>query len=205
MKRCFAALVMIAFALVACGQQSAETLPTLIPTPGGVLATPTGVAAESTTEPTQTQLPLTRPTLPPTWTPSAGDQTDTSDNTSGTNPQPSTATPAVQGTPAPVATEVPTLVVCGGFVADRAKSVSTFAIGTTPQIVWTKVDTAARYRIRLLDDTGAELFVDFSLDPTYTFRADLFKAGNVYAWSVYPEDSLGQQMCTERGAELYPQ
>ncbi len=208
MKRCLAALVVIAFALAACGGQPAsQTLPTLIPTPGGVQpsATPTVASAESTTEPTQVPLPLTRPTLPPTWTPAPGDQTNSTDNTAVTNQPLATATLAVSDTPAPVATEVPTLVVCGGFVANRNKSTSTFTVGATPQIFWTNVDTAARYRIRLLDDTGAELFVDFSLQPTYTFRADLFQKNKVYAWSVYPEDSLGQQMCTERGAELYPQ
>lgn len=200
MNRCFAALIVVVFMLAACGQPSTQTLPTLIPTPGGVQAQPTETeAVVATVQPTQE--PLTRPTFPPTWTPSAGGDTST-DNGSGTDSAAPTTPP---GTPIPIPTEQPTLVVCGGFVADRARSTSSFTLGTTPQIFWTKVDTAFRYRIRLLDDTGAELFVDFSLDPTYTFKADLFERGKVYAWSVYPEDSIGQQMCGERGAELLPQ
>jgi hypothetical protein len=198
MNKLSAALVILALLLAACGSQSSEALPTLIPTPGGVVATKTPVQP---TEP-PTPEPLTRPTLPPTWTPESGvSGSDQSGNTSNL----ATPTPESLNTLPPAATEVPTLVVCGTFVADRNRSTSTFVTGTTPQIFWSKVETAFRYRIRLLDSTGKEVFVDFSLEPTYTFRTDLFEKGKVYGWSVYPEDSLGQQMCTERGAELLPQ
>jgi hypothetical protein len=196
MKRLITAIAVIGLLLASCtGNPTAEVLPTLIPTPGA--ATPpsqTPVPEQPTVPPTAE--PLTRPTLPPTWTP------DSVQLAASGVP---TVTPEVSATPIIVATVMPTLVVCAGFVADRANSTSQFKIGTTPQVFWGKVDTAARYRIRLLDESGTQLFVDFALEPTYTFKADLFEKNKVYAWSVYPEDSLGQQMCTERGAELYPQ
>jgi hypothetical protein len=197
MNKLLPALVMIALLFAACGSPSSEALPTLIPTPGGVAATETPVQA---TEP-PTPEPLTRPTLPPTWTPeSGGAQSNQSGNDSGLpTPTPESLNPL----PAP--TEFATLVVCGTFVADRSRSTSTFTTGTQPQIFWSKVETAARYRIHLIDSTGAQLFEGFSVDPNYTFPADLFERGKVYGWSVYPEDSLGQQMCSERGAELLPQ
>lgn len=202
MKKSIVALIMIVLGLAACGPQSSETLPTLIPTPGGVEA-----ATATPVQPTQppTAAPLTRATLPPTWTPAPGSSDSSTNTVSGNASSLSTPTPETLNTPLPPPTELPTLVVCGTFVADRSRSTTTFTVGQSPQILWTKVETAARYRIRLLDDTGTEVMVDFTLEPGYTFRPDLFTAGKVYAWSIYPEDSLGQQMCSERGAELYPQ
>ncbi len=203
MKKSVVALMIIVLGLVACSPQTSETLPTLIPTPGGAQAA-TVTPAESTQPPTAA--PLTRSTLPPTWTPEPGSVDSSSGNSvSGNASSLATPTSETLNTPLPPPTEVPTLVVCGTFVADRSRSTSTFTVGQSPQILWTKVETAARYRIRLLDDAGTEVMVDFTLQPGYVFRPDLFTAGKVYAWSVYPEDSLGQQMCSERGAELYPQ
>jgi hypothetical protein len=98
----------------------------------------------------------------------------------------------------------PTLAVCGGFAADRERSAAAFTPGNPVQVYWTPVDTAARYRISLINDSGDELFMDYSLEATYTFRGDLFEKDKRYAWSVYPEDSLNQQMCFERGAEILP-
>jgi hypothetical protein len=198
MNKLLPALVMIALLLAACGTQSSETLPTLMPTPGGAVATDTPMQA---TEP-PTPEPLIRPTLPPTWTPESG--VGGGDQSSSDSGLP-TPTPESLNQPPQGATDIPTLVVCGTFVADRNRSTSTFTTGAQPQIFWSNVETAFRYRIRLLDSTGAQLFEDFSLEPSYTFPANLFEKGKVYGWSVYPEDSLGQQMCSERGAELLPQ
>lgn len=201
MNKSFTALIIIVFALAACSPQSSETLPTLIPTLGSGVEAATQTPVQPTEPPTSA--PLARPTLPPAWTSVPG----SADNGSLSGDASSLATPTPESlnTPPPAATEVPTLVVCGIFVADRSRSTSTFKVGESPQILWTKVETAARYRIRLLDETGSEIFVDFTLTPGYVFRPDLFQAGKVYGWSVYPEDSIGQQMCSERGAELYPQ
>jgi hypothetical protein len=173
-------------ALVGCGQQPTDqSLPTLNSTSNIEAATATIAATEAAT-----QSPLERPTLPPTWTVS------------------------------PVATELPTatvdltlqaqlvkptLVVCGGFAADRERSGAVHFQGNPVQVFWTAVDTAARYRISLHNDRGAELITDYTLQPTYTFAGDIFERDGVYAWSVYPEDSLNQQMCFERGAEILPQ
>lgn len=193
-KLALCAVIVFAF-ISACSPSTNQTLPTLFPTPGQdsqTAETPVQATAEAT------QPPGARATLPPTWTP-APDSGGSADNGA------STPTPESLNPPGEPPTEFATLVVCGTFVADRGQSTSTFITGNAPQVFWTKVETAFRYRLRLLDDTGTEIFVDFPLDTTYTFQADLFEQGKVYGWSVYPEDSLGQQMCGERGAELFPQ
>jgi len=178
-------LVVALVLLAACGQQPADqSLPTLIPT-----AAASEPVAESTATSAPTQVPLERSTLPPTWT------------VSPVPTQPPTAT-----TDLTLQAELarPTLVVCGGFAADRERSIATFTVGNPVQVFWTAVDTAARYRISLLNDQGEELIVDYTLEPTYTFNPDLFERDQRYAWSVYPEDALNQQMCFERGAEVLP-
>lgn len=180
--------------LAACGQQpSVETLPTLAPT----ALPPEETAPVEAVSPSATPIPLDRPTLPPTWTPSP-------------EPTRAGAEPAGQNTAAAPATVEqpqgqPTLIVCGTFAVDRQRSSPTFTFGNAPVVYWTAVITAARYRINLIDESGAEIFVDYTLEPTYTFRADLFQRGKRYAWEVYPEDALGQQMCLKRGQELFPE
>ena len=47
--------------------------------------------------------------------------------------------------------------------------------------MWSRVDTAARYRISLVDQLGTELFMDYAVEPTYTFKADLFERDYAYA------------------------
>ncbi len=80
-----------------------------------------------------------------------------------------------------------------------------FPLGSAPQVFWKSAVGAARYRIRLIDAAGQELLVDYTVEPAYVFRPELFQKDQRYGWSVYPEDLLNQQMCLERGQELIPQ
>ena len=172
--------------LAACGQQPAnQVLPTVMPTSANVV--PPTATQPTTIAPTQS--PLERSTLPPTWT---------------VSPVPTIAPTATIDTTVQAQLVKPTLAVCGGFAADREHSMNTFTAGSPVQVFWTAVDTAARYRVALRDDTGQELFVDYTLEPNYTFKAELFERGKRYSWSVYPEDSINQQMCFERGDEILP-
>jgi hypothetical protein len=174
------------FVLVGCGQQPTnQSLPTLNSTTNSEPATATTAATDAAT-----QAPLERPTLPPTWT------------VSPVATEPPTATTDLTREAQSVK---PTLVVCGGFTADRERSGAVHTGDNPIQVFWTAVDTAARYRISLRNDRGEELITDYTLETTYTFSADLFESDGVYAWSVYPEDSLNQQMCFERVAEILPQ
>lgn len=171
--------------LVGCGQQpSNQLLPTLDSTPNLDPATATVVATE-----VATQSPLERPTLPPTWT------------VSPVATEPPTATTDMTRQAELIK---PTLVVCGGFTADRERSGAIHSGGNPVQVFWSAVSTAARYRISLSNSLGEVLLTDYTLEPTYTFAGDLFERDGVYAWSVYPEDATNQQMCFERGAEILP-
>src|SRR5262249_13864468 len=142
----------IAMCLMAgCRQPESQTLPTIAPSAApNQVATSTAAATLPPTEP-----PLDRPTLPPTWTASPPPT------------QPPTATIDVAAQSAK-----PTLVACGGFAADRERSDKTFTPGNPVQVFWTAVDTAARYRISLIDDQGNELFMDYALQPSYIFKGD---------------------------------
>lgn len=179
-------LTIVMMFLAACGGQTDnQVLPTVAPTDADA------VAATATEPPTvaPTQPPLERPTLPPTWT---------------VSPVPTDVPTATLDLTAQAQLVKPTLAVCGGFAADREHSMNTYNFGSPVQVFWTPVATAARYRISLQDDTGAELFMDYVLEANYTFRADLFERGKRYSWSVYPEDAQNQQMCFERGDEILP-
>jgi hypothetical protein len=94
--------------------------------------------------------------------------------------------------------------VCATFGEDRALNVRTYTIGQPAQVFWTPVEGAAQYSISLVDQTGAVLHLDYTANTNYTFDASLFEAGNLYGWEAYPIDSIGQQMCIARGAELFP-
>src|SRR5262245_9994092 len=146
-------LLLTGYILTSCRQPSSQVLPTLIPTLGQVEA-PTLTALP--TEP-PTPLPSDRPTLPPTWT--LQGQTDSGGTTATALPAP-TQEPASQATQ--VAPPIPeaTLVVCGTFIADREHSTSTFKTGQAPQVYWTQVSTATRYRVDIIDQNGTEIFVD---------------------------------------------
>ena len=179
------AIFTLGFAIVGCSPQATDVIPTLIPTPLPA------VAATETPIPTvaPTQAPVERPTLPPTWTPSV-EPTDT-------------ITPATE-TPIPQITAAPTLAACVPFDIDRNKSAATFTVGQPTQVFWVAVQGAARYRIGVLDGSNQEIFLDYSIEPTFTFPSDLFEAGKRYAWRVYPEDSLSRQMCFAVTGDMSP-
>ena len=186
MKR-FMAIAIFGFLMAGCGPQATEVLPTLIPTPQPpVAATDTPIPA---VVPTQTVDNGTRPTLPPSWTPSEV-PTDT-------------VIPPTE-TPIPQATAFPTLVACGPFDIDRNKSAATFKVGQPVEVYWVPVQGAVRYRIGVLDGTNQEIFMDYAVNPTYTFKPDLFEKGKHYAYKVYPEDSLGRQMCFAVTGDMSP-
>jgi hypothetical protein len=185
----FAKFTFIIFGLVllaACGQQPTnQALPTVMPTEANaVAATATQPATAAPTQPS-----LDRPTLPPTWTAS---------------PAPTEPPTATVDSAALTPHGQATLVVCGGFAADREHSMANFTAGSPVQVFWTAVATAASYRISLRDSDGNELFVDYVTDPNYTFKAELFERGKRYAWAVIPLDANKVQMCFERGNEILP-
>jgi len=172
--------------MAGCGPQAPEVLPTLMATPQP--ASPATATLVPAVTPTQ-EVESVRATLPPTWTPS---------------PVPTdTFIPPTQ-TPIPQVTALPTLVACGPFDVDRNKSAATFTVGQPTQVYWVPVQGAVRYRISVLDGTNQEIFVDYAVDPTYTFEATLFEAGKLYAWKVYPEDSLSRQMCLAVTGDMSP-
>jgi hypothetical protein len=174
------------FLLSGCKGASNQTLPTLIPSP----APATDVPTQATTAlPTATEALFDRATLPPTWT---------------VSPIPSeTPVPSLDAT-VQAQLAAPTLVVCGVFAVDRELNPEAYTVGQPLTVVWTPVDTASRYRVSLVSETGSELFFDYALEPTYTFQSNLFVRGGRYAWEVYPEDAQNQQMCIKRGGELLP-
>lgn len=185
MKRVIAIGLLALFA-AGCGPKTDEVLPTLIPTPQPALpATNTPVA----TVVPPTQVESVRATLPPTWTPSE---------------VPTITVIPPTDTPIPQSTAIPTLVACGPFDVDRDKSASTFTVGQPATVYWVRVQGAVRYRIGVLDGSNQEVFMDYALDPTYTFKAGLFEKGKRYAWRVYPEDSLSRQMCLAVTGEISP-
>jgi hypothetical protein len=182
----FIAIVLVALLMAGCGPQATEVLPTLMPTPQPAPST-TDTPVPAVT-PTQ-EVDAGRPTLPPSWTPS-----DVPTNT---------VIPPTD-TPIPQVTALPTLVACGPFDIDRSKSAATFKVGQPVQVYWVPVQGAVRYRIGVLDGTNQEIFMDYTVDPTYTFKPDLFEANKHYAYKVSPEDSLGRQMCFAVTGEMSP-
>lgn len=178
------AVIMLALGMAACAQAEPAPLPTLVPSPTPIVVTALPTAT-----------PITRPTLPPTWTPVA--DTAPSQDNSGPTPTVETA-PAVQFVPA---TPFP---ACATFGEDRERNNRTFEPGTAPQVFWTAVEGATSYHIALIDETGSIVFESYTIEPTVTFPIELFEPGKLYGWEAYPIDSLGQQMCLARGAELFP-
>lgn len=185
MKRIIA-IAILGLLIGGCGQQPAEVIPTLIPT--GLPPPPATDTAVPSVAPTMTvEAQSDRPTLPPTWTDAPTD----------------TPVPPTQ-TPVPAFTAIPTLLACGPFDVDRNKSAATFKVGTPTQVFWVPVQGAVRYRLGVINAFNQEIFTDYAVDPTYTFKPDLFEAGKRYAWKVYPEDSLGRQMCIAVTGDISP-
>ncbi len=176
--------VVLVIAGAGCEQNAAPPLPTLIPTLEP-LEPPT-----ATIQPTEapTTAPITRPTLPPTWTPLPAPT------------QPPTLTP-VQDIGIPVGQ--PTLEVCGTFRVDPSRYGADFRFGMAVTTAWMPVATATHYRVSLIDEVGDELFTDYTAETVFTFSADLFERGKRYGWTVYPIDTVGQQMCISVGDELF--
>jgi hypothetical protein len=189
------ALTGIAFGLIvlaACTNQQ-QALPTLIPT-STVLATTEVTEQTPTSEPTR----RVAPTFPPTWTPAAATDTPTE-------------TPTTESAPLIEVTLPTPLAACATFREDVARNSRSFSIGESPQVFWTAAEGAPAYHVALVSVDPAtpealpgEVYADFTSDTNYTFPAELFEAGKLYGWEVYPVDGVGQQMCLSLGAELFP-
>ncbi len=185
MKNYSIMLIFMVMLLVGCGPQTAETLPTLIPSPLPPTEPPTQVASPT---PAATNTPFIRATLPPTWTPVIA------------------PTNTLTFTPPPAATAivVPTLAACTNFLVDFERTGTTFAVGGTVTVAWTAVPGASRYRVVVTDVFGAEVYAGYSVEPTITLGTDFRLEDQRYGWSAYPEDNLAQQMCIPVGGELAP-
>jgi hypothetical protein len=194
MKMLVIALILVLGVLSACSQEP-QALPTLAASSTPLTSDePSEVPSEA--PPTSTDRP--RPTLPPTWTP-ASVQTST--------PLP-TSVPAVAPTSDP---SIPTVIVptrppsCDTFGPDLSILSRTYAEGQDVTVYWIDIPEAEFYNIILIDDTGAQVMADYTPDATYVFPADRFDYGRIYGWEAIPINSLGQQICIARGAELVPE
>jgi hypothetical protein len=99
----------------------------------------------------------------------------------------------------------PTEPGCATFADDPTRYSVTFRVGSPVTVAWLAAEGAASYRVFLIDDTGAELFDDYTSETQFVFSADLFQRGKRYGWEVYPINDLGQQFCLRRGSELIGQ
>lgn len=188
MKKLFSLLVLLAL-VAACTPQPEEVLPTLMPTGQPIVPAASNTPAEDVPTAAPTNPPSERATLPPTWT---------------SSPEPTATFVPPTETPVPLFTAIPTLVACGSFDVDRNQSAATFVVGTPTQVFWTAVQGASRYRISVINATNEEIFFDYAIDATYTFKPDQFATGERYAWRVYPEDSLLRQMCLAVTGDMSP-
>jgi hypothetical protein len=120
-----------------------------------------------------------------------------------------TPTFTASNTPTPNATNLvllsqPLPEECRAFGADPARNVVRFAGGSAPTIVWTAVESAAAYQIRLYDSNRTTLVTRTTTETEFEFPADLFQLNQNYAWEVAPVDADGLQLCPTRGALLIP-
>lgn len=186
-QKILALLLILVLLVSACGQE--EALPTAVAFPTEIPPTATEEIIE-----TATSTPVANPTLPPTWT----------------------FTPDVTETPMPTDTEVPFTVTplpapdtvsaaCDLFAADPELSTREFIIGEAPVAAWTSIEGAALYRVFLTSFSQEVIFDNLYIEETsYTFDPTIFELGENYVWAVWPLDSIGVQMCFERGLELLP-
>lgn len=194
MKQIMCGLWMTCVVLIsACTPTTEIGLPTLA-------ALPTEGVNSVEVASTQIDAPVVRPrsTLPPTFTPS---------------PEPTEAqpTPILE----PTLTRLPVTSPpresderpeCANFKVDYENSDREFTIGTSPHVQWSAMPNATSYLLKLGDETGVVLRDDiYVTDTSYSFDSAQFKVGVAYAWSVYPIDAIGDQMCYVRGAELMAQ
>jgi hypothetical protein len=195
--------------IAACQQQAA---PTQTPTQASTPEVPTET-------PIPTATPITRATLPPSWTPIFS-PTPSITLTPSITPTPTktytpsetpTITPTwtLTYTPTPNATNLallsqPLADECRTFGADPIRNGVRFPGGTAPTVVWTPVDTAAAYQIRLYDSNQVTLATHTTTETEYEYSAELFQLNQTYAWEVAPVDADGVQLCPARGALLIP-
>lgn len=183
--------LLAAVCAAACTSTPLPTL-TLIPSD-----TPTVTDTPDPLTPAPTGTPVVLPTLPPTWTqPPVVTQERT------TPPPTATFTPTVDPNTTLIAQ--PTLPACAPFSIDFARSVTTFTVGSDPQVYWNGVTDALNYRVSLRNDRSELLFTALIGATAFTFDGELFEAGRNYSWDVRPLDVRGTQMCLSRGAVLTP-
>ena len=183
-------LIILVLGLVVSACSQAEALPTAIafPTDPPPTETPDVTA-------TLTATPISRSTLPPTWT-FTPDVTDT----------PIATEIEIVDTPTPLPTPDAVALACESFQADPERSTKEFIIGESPVAAWTAVDGAVLYHVFLFDFNGRTIKDQIYTEETsWTFDPNSFELGQNYVWAVWPLDSIGDQMCYERGLELLPQ
>jgi hypothetical protein len=190
MRYTFALAVFAVTLLAACNNTPA--LPTVAPTLAVTTAPQVTATAVATEGPTATNTRGARE-LPPTWTPTPP-ATET--------PAPTVVIPSQ--TPFVPSAEIP--AACNTFDIVFAESTQKFQIGTAPKVTWTPVTGAVRYRVSVSDVNGRVVKDDiFIAETTYTFDPSLFSTDStIYAWSVYPINQAGDQMCFEVGGEMTP-
>jgi hypothetical protein len=204
-------LVCIALFMAACGQQQATQAP-------AAATRRTEVTSEAATEvPSPTE--LVRSTLPPTWTPVLS-------YTPSITPTASiTLTPSITPTPSLTPTVTPTVTLtytptpnmtnafllsqpltpeCADFGVDTTRTQRQFPSGTQPTVVWTPVESAVAYQIRLYDPNQTTIASETTIETEFTFDADLFELNQLYGWEVAPLDADGVQLCPARGGLLAP-
>lgn len=196
--------------LAACTSSDGDALPTSASLPTAQ-STDEPVVEEDATPTAEVMLATAeslRPTLPPTFTPTAeGDSQEVEDteDTSASQLDDPTRTPSSETSNPPPATsgERP---ACVDFEVDLQDSTSTFALGTQPVAAWISIAGAESYFLELSNQSGFVILTDvYIAETTYTFDADLFEDGQAYGWSVYPLDANGDQMCFTRGSEMVVQ
>lgn len=194
MRKCWTWMLLVVplVLLAACSTQPQE-LPTLIPEPTTVPTTEVPAQSVEVTPNATPTSPLVRPTLPPTWTPPPSE-----------TPLP-TETETLPATPTFFQPTAALPEGCNTFQIDFERSAREFRLGTAPTVSWVAVPESVRYRVSLRTISGVVIQDDIYIAETqYTFPADLFEQGVQYGWEVYPINSLGEQMCFQRGGELFP-
>ncbi len=136
----------------------------------------------ATNVPAPSPTPLTRRTLPPSWTPSIP-----------------TATLDLIALPRE-ATNVPER--CDAFTPDFDRNRPTFNFGFAPEIYWRLVSTASLYRVRLYNPRGEVVFGDDTPNDVYVFPPELFSEIEPYGWEVIPLDTERNQLCQPIGSIL---
>ena len=198
-----AILIIVSIFLAACAQEQPAPIDT--PSPTEIIPTET-----VTVEPSATATLAARSTLPPEWTvapptdASAANTVD-SDNTANSAAEAPTMTAAP---PLELQAPVPndTLdAACESFGPDSDRNVRTYRAGEDATVYWYPVMGAEFYSITLTDETGEAVVTNYTSETGYVFSADLFEDGGLYGWEAYPVNSVGQQMCLTRGAELFPE